>query len=125
MNIISVLSVGIEGCTHVSQDQVENDFPQRFQLVPDGQAVATHLDKLYELRPSEQYLLSLTRPQLTHSELLRPDKYRQQFDTTQQRLQDLAKINGSQAFTQAVETLQNTQLDQRYLTMALNLLIQV
>ncbi len=90
------------------------------------QAVATHLDKLYEgFAHPEQYLLSLTRPQLTYSKLLRPDKYRQQFDTTQQRLQDLAKKNGSQAFTQAVETLQNTQLDQRYLTMALNLLIQV
>ncbi|WP_281188947.1 type III secretion system protein VscX [Vibrio harveyi] len=125
MSRISTLNVGIEGFTHVSLEQVENDFPQRFQLLPDGQAIATHLEKLYELRPSEHYLMSLAKPKLTHSELLRPDKYRQQFDTTQQRLQELAQQNGSYALSQAVETLQNTQLDQRYLTMALNLLIQV
>lgn len=125
MSRISTLNVGIEGFTHVSLEQVENDFPQRFQLLPDGQAIATHLEKLYELRPSEQYLMSLAKPKLTHSELLRPDKYRQQFDTTQQRLQELAQQNGCHALSQAVETLQNTQLDQRYLTMALNLLIQV
>ncbi len=125
MSRISRLNVGIEGFTHVSLEQVENDFPQRFQLLPDGQAIATHLEKLYELRPSEQYLMSLAKPKLAHSELLRPDKYRQQFDTTQQRLQELAQQNGSHALSQAVETLQNTQLDQRYLTMALNLLIQV
>ncbi|HDM8055060.1 type III secretion system protein VscX [Vibrio harveyi] len=125
MSRISTLNVGIEGFTHVSLEQVENDFPQRFQLLPDGQAIATHLEKLYELRPSELYLMSLAKPKLAHSELLRPDKYRQQFDTTQQRLQELAQQNGSHALSQAVETLQNTQLDQRYLTMALNLLIQV
>ncbi|HDM8141376.1 TPA: type III secretion system protein VscX [Vibrio harveyi] len=125
MSRISTLNVGIEGFTHVSLEQVENDFPQRFQLLPDGQAIATHLEKLYELRPSEQYLMSLAKPKLAHSELLRPDKYRQQFDTTQQRLQELAQQNGSHVLSQAVETLQNTQLDQRYLTMALNLLIQV
>lgn len=69
--------------------------------------------------------MSLARPKLTHLELLRPDKYRQQFDTTQQRLQELAQKNGSHALNQALETLQSTKLDQRYLTMALNLLIQV
>lgn len=125
MSRISTLNVGIEGYTHVSLEQVENDFPQRFQLLPDGQAIATHLEKLYELRPSEQYLMSLAKPKLMHSDLLRPDKYRQQFDITQQRLQELAQKNGSHALNQALETLQSTQLDQRYLTMALNLLIQV
>ncbi|ABU70703.1 type III secretion system protein VscX [Vibrio campbellii] len=125
MSRISTLNVGIEGFTHVSLEQVENDFPQRFQLLPDGQAIATHLEKLYELRPSEQYLMSLAKPKLTRSELLRPDKYRQQFDTTQQRLREVAQKNGSHALNQALETLQSTQLDQRYLTMALNLLIQV
>ncbi|MDP2503814.1 type III secretion protein, YscX family [Vibrio splendidus] len=125
MNRISRLNVGIESFAHVSLDQVENDFPQRFQLLPDGKAIATHLEKLYELRPSEQYLMPLAKPKIIHTELLRPDKYRQQFETTQQRLQNLAQQNGSHALNQAVETLQNTQLDQRYLTMALNLLIQV
>ena len=125
MSRISTLNVGIEGFTHVSLEHVESDFPQRFQLLPDGQAIATHLEKLYDLRPSEQYLISLAKPKLTHSELLRPDKYRQQFDTTQLRLQELAQQSGSRTLTQAAETLQNTQLDQRYLTMALNLLIQV
>lgn len=125
MSRISTLNVGIEGFTHASLEQLKNDFPQRFQLLPDGQAIATHLEKLYDLRPSEQYLMSLAKPKLRHSELLRPDKYRQQFDTTQQRLQELAQKNGSYAFNQALEILQSTQLDQRYLTMALNLLIQV
>ncbi|MEZ8196769.1 type III secretion system protein VscX [Vibrio cortegadensis] len=125
MNRISTLNVGIESFAHISLEQIESDFPQRFQLLPDGQAIATHLEKLYELRPSEQYLMPLAKPKITHTDLLRPEKYRQQFDITLQRLQDLAKKNGSYTLTQAAETLQTTQLDQRYLTMALNLLIQV
>ncbi|MCV5656962.1 type III secretion system protein VscX, partial [Escherichia coli] len=39
--------------------------------------------------------------------------------------QVLAQDSGSVSFIKASETLQSTQLDQRYLTMALNLLIQV
>ena len=48
MSRISTLNVGIEGFTHVSLEHVESDFPQRFQLLPDGQAIATHLEKLYD-----------------------------------------------------------------------------
>ena len=125
MSRVSTLNIGIEGFTHVSLEQIESDFPQRFQLLPDGQAIATHLENLYELRPSEQYLMSLVKPKLSHSELLRPDKYRQQFDITQERLQELAQQSGNIVFKQALDTLQTTQLDQRYLITALNLLIQV
>ncbi|MCV5639867.1 type III secretion system protein VscX, partial [Escherichia coli] len=59
MTRVSTLNVGIEAFTHVSHGEVETDFPKRFQLLPDGQAVATHLEKLYDLRPSDQYLLAL------------------------------------------------------------------
>ncbi|MDW3139338.1 YscX family type III secretion protein, partial [Vibrio sp. 1288] len=41
------------------------------------------------------------------------------------RVQQLAQESGSANLAKAAETLQSTQLDQRYLTMALNLLIQV
>ncbi|OWL13807.1 type III secretion protein [Vibrio parahaemolyticus] len=115
----------MEAFTHVSHGEVETDFPKRFQLLPDGQAVATHLEKLYDLRPSDQYLLALAKPKLNHCELLRPEKYRQQFDNTLARVQQLAQESGSANLAKAAETLQSTQLDQRYLTMALNLLIQV
>ncbi|HCE3285058.1 type III secretion system protein VscX [Vibrio parahaemolyticus] len=125
MTRVSTLNVGIEAFTHVSHGEVDTDFPKRFQLLPDGQAVATHLEKLYDLRPSDQYLLALANPKLNHCELLRPEKYRQQFDNTLARVQQLAQESGSANLAKAAETLQSTQLDQRYLTMALNLLIQV
>jgi len=125
MTRVSTLNVGIEAFTHVTHSEVKADFPERFQLLPDGQAVATHLEKLYDLRPSDQYLIALTKPKLLHSELLRPEKYRQQFDETLAQLQVLAQDSGSASFIKASETLQSTQLDQRYLTMALNLLIQI
>lgn len=125
MTRVSTLNVGIEAFTHVSHGEVDTDFPKRFQLLPDGQAVATHLEKLYDLRPSDQYLLALAKLKLNHCELLRPEKYRQQFDNTLARVQQLAQESGSANLAKAAETLQSTQLDQRYLTMALNLLIQV
>ncbi|WP_218758288.1 type III secretion system protein VscX [Vibrio parahaemolyticus] len=125
MTRVSTLNVGIEAFTHVSHGEVDTDFPKRFQLLPDGQAVATHLEKLYDLRPSDQYLLALAKPKLNHCELRRPEKYRQQFDNTLARVQQLAQESGSANLAKAAETLQSTQLDQRYLTMALNLLIQV
>ncbi|EJC6864301.1 type III secretion system protein VscX [Vibrio parahaemolyticus] len=125
MTRVSTLNVGIEAFTHVSHGEVDTDFPKRFQLLPDGQAVATHLEKLYDLRPSDQYLLALAKPKLNYCELLRPEKYRQQFDNTLARVQQLAQESGSANLAKAAETLQSTQLDQRYLTMALNLLIQV
>ncbi|EGQ9827763.1 YscX family type III secretion protein [Vibrio parahaemolyticus] len=125
MTRVSTLNVGIEAFTHVSHGEVDTDFPKRFQLLPDGQAVATHLEKLYDLRPSDQYLLALAKPKLNHCELLRPEKYRQQFDNTLASVQQLAQESGSANLAKAAETLQSTQLDQRYLTMALNLLIQV
>lgn len=64
MTRVSTLNVGIEAFTHVSHGEVETDFPKRFQLLPDGQAVATHLEKLYDLRPSDQYLLALAKPKI-------------------------------------------------------------
>ncbi|AIW14372.1 type III secretion system protein VscX [Vibrio tubiashii] len=125
MNKISTLNVGIEAFSHLTTEQAEHDFPQRFQLLPDGQAIATHLERLYDLRPSDQYLLKLAKPKLTQSDLLRPEKYREQFDQTLDTIKVLAVQQDSKTLTSAAKTLESSQLDQRYLTMALNLLIQV
>jgi|GEM_PF-1229549 type III secretion protein X len=125
MNKISTLNVGIEAFSHLSSEQAEHDFPRRFQLLPDGQAIETHLERLYELRPSDQYLLALTKPNLTHFELLRPEKYREQFDQTLEKVKELACQRESENLTSAAKALEMAQIDQRYLTMALNLLIQV
>ncbi|AUI86208.1 type III secretion protein, YscX family [Vibrio azureus] len=125
MSKVSTLNVGIEGYSYVSAEQLESDLPSRFQLLPDGQAIETHLGKLYELRPSDQYLLSLAKPKLHNSELLRPEKYRRQFDDTLLHLSQLAEERRSPKLQKTLDALKNTQMDQRFLTMALNLLIQV
>ncbi|GEM75464.1 YscX family type III secretion protein [Vibrio sagamiensis] len=125
MSKISTFSIGIEDYSYVSEGQLELDLPSRFQMLPDGQAIETHLGKLYELRPSDQYLFSLAKPKLHYGELLRPEKYRKQFDETFLLLTQVAGENKSPKLLDMLEVLKETQIDQRFLIMALSLLIQV
>lgn len=125
MNKISSLNVGFETSVYLGSGEHQHRLPQRFQLRPDGQAVVTHLPRLYQSRRSEQHLLGLITPKLSQLELLRPEKYRQQLENTLNKLKDLSCQNNCQSILSATNTLETSQLEQHSLTVALNLLIEV
>lgn len=125
LNNVGALNVGIEASGYLGSGELQHSLPQRFQLPPAGQAVATHLPRLYQLRLSEQHLLGLATLKLSQLELLRPEKYRQQFEDTLHNLKNLTCQYHSPSIISATTTLEASQLEQNHLTMALYLLIEV
>jgi len=122
---IAAPNVGIELLSRVTPEQVSVDFPERFQLPPDGDSVAIHLNALFEVRPSERLMLELARPDVNEQALLRPSFYRHIYQKTLEDLVNLYQEQGSSNLKEAVDLMQNTVEDQVWLSMALNLLIKV
>ncbi|WP_394390376.1 YscX family type III secretion protein [Shewanella woodyi] len=125
MSKVSAANIGIEHLSFHSIDELDNPFPVRFSLPPDGEAIPSHLDKLYELSPSERTLKSLSNPQISDLALLRPKLYQDTFGETAEQLERLASQLNSDGLHDAVAIMKQTKIDQEYFSLAFHLLLRV
>lgn len=122
MSKVTAANIGIE---NLSFYELEHPFPARFTLPPDGEAIPSHLDKLYELSPGQNILKSLFQPKVSDMSLLRPNQYQAVFTQTAEKLVQLACQLGSTDLHDAANAMKQTKIDQDYLTLASHLLLRV
>ncbi|MPY25674.1 YscX family type III secretion protein [Shewanella psychropiezotolerans] len=125
MSKVTAAHIGIEHLSFHSSDELDNPFPARFSLPPDGEAIPTHLDKLYELSPGERTLKSLSNPKISDMSLLRPKQYQDTFKEITEQLERLASQLKSDDLQDALALMKQTKLDQDYLSLAFHLLLRV
>lgn len=125
MSKITAANIGIEDLSFHFSDELDNPFPARFTLPPDGEAVPSHLDKLYELSPGELTLKSLAQPSISDMGLMRPKQYQAIFSGTAEKIERLASQLDSVELHDAAESMKQTQIDQDYLSLAFHLLLRV
>ncbi|NRB24680.1 YscX family type III secretion protein [Shewanella sp.] len=125
MSKVTAANIGIEHLSFHSNEELEHPFPARFSLPPDGEAVPSHLDKLYELSPAERTLTSLSNPKISDMSLLRPKQYQQTLNEITEKLEGLASELNSDDLQEALALMKQTRLDQDYLSLAFHLLLRV
>lgn len=125
MSKVTAAHIGIERLTFHAHDEIDSPFPTRFSLPPDGEAIPSHLDKLYELSPGDSTLKSLAQPKISDMSLLRPKLYQGVFHDTAEKLAELAEQLNASDLHEAANAMKQTKIDQQYLTLAFNLLLRV
>ncbi|NRD71752.1 YscX family type III secretion protein [Shewanella sp. VB17] len=125
MSKVTAANIGIEHLSFYASDELEHPFPTRFSLPPNGEAIPSHLDKLYELSPGEHTLKSLLQPKVSDMSLLRPKQYQAVFTDTAEKLARLACQLESADLHDAATSMKQTKIDQDYLTLASHLLLKV
>ena len=125
MSKITAANIGIEDLSFHFSEELDNPFPARFSLPPDGEAIPSHLDKLYELSPGELILKSLAQPSVSDMSMLRPKQYQTLFSDAAEKLERLAGQLESVDLHDAAESMRETKIDQDYLSLAFHLLLRV
>ncbi|MBB1268985.1 YscX family type III secretion protein [Shewanella sp. SR44-3] len=125
MSKVTAAHIGIEQLTFHAHDEIDSPFPARFSLPPDGEAIPSHLNKLYELSPGDSTLKSLTQPKISDMSLLRPKQYQAVFAQAASKLTELAEQLDADDLRKAANAMKQTKVDQDYLTLAFNLLLRV
>ena len=62
MSRITAAHIGIEQLSALTLDEQEQSLPGRYALLPDGQSIEPHINRLYPERLAERALLDFAAP---------------------------------------------------------------
>lgn len=121
MSRISAAHIGIEQLSAITLAEQGTSLPGRYALLPDGQSVEPHINRLYPERLAERALLDFAMPTCGFHGLLRPKDFNQALLGVRARLAD-----GKSAEVQAAaHLLEQMHQDEQLMQMTLHLLHKV
>jgi type III secretion protein X len=121
MSRISAAHIGIEQLSAITLDEQERSLPGRYALLPDGQSIEPHINRLYPERLADRVLLDFATPDRGFHDLLRPADFNQ----AMQGLRGVLAEGQSPELRAAAALLEQMHSDEQLMQMTLHLLHKV